>query len=337
MRKRIATIILAICCFAVFTGMNVSNNKEAKDKQRLKILCIGNSFNQDVMAYVPCILNELLPDAEITYGILYAGSAGLNDHIKWWNKDKPYTVFNYWKPDSKAWTRMSFETSKTLKQVLAMEDWDVITIQGVTGDIKNDSTIDEMIVQAKKLASILRDNAKESFSLVWFQWMARPVQSMTTWDVYDRINQATLKIMSDSEMGMSDVIPIGTAIQTARALPFLRDVSGYELLFTDMIHMQAGFPALLSAYTVAVKILEWLGKDPSDLIYSSWTPTSWNTVAINAADEMGSGMTHGEVEGITDKNIEFAKRIAIASVNSPLSIPNFSGSNWKIKPDRMEK
>lgn len=49
-------------------GYNDVGVKKSLKKSSLRILAIGNSFNQDVMAYLPPVLNEMLPDYNITYG-----------------------------------------------------------------------------------------------------------------------------------------------------------------------------------------------------------------------------------------------------------------------------
>lgn len=103
---KVLSLILTVNCLASASGERASQEMNLVDNtpDTLKILCIGNSFNQDVMAYLPPILREILPNTEITYGVLYSGSAGLRDHIEWYANNEAYTYFNYWGPTSKVLT-----------------------------------------------------------------------------------------------------------------------------------------------------------------------------------------------------------------------------------------
>ena len=124
-------------------GYNDVGVKKSLKKSSLRILAIGNSFNQDVMAYLPPVLNEMLPDYNITYGILYKSSAGIGKHVDMFSNNEKYTWFNYWKPGQKEWMR--YNNAYSLADVLALEEWDIITFQGTSRDVISEVGIKNMV------------------------------------------------------------------------------------------------------------------------------------------------------------------------------------------------
>lgn len=288
----------------------------AKDKS-IKILCIGNSFNQDTMAYLPRILSEVLPDVAFTYGTCYTGSAEIKDHINWFYENKVYTVFNYYDQPYDYWRRYTGRKARTLSQILEKQDWDIITIQGNSADVLTESDVNAMIADAKNLKTILKSNTRKSFDLVWFEWVSRPMGELSDSEMYDLIQSASLK--AAKELKIKTVIPVGSAFQNARQVPILAELGDSpqgNLLYSDNIHMQAGIPSLLAAYTTAAAILDKLGYDPELIMNSTWVPTDENVKQLRATRGNGGGMTHGYLTGITDENIYSIKLIAINTVKN---------------------
>lgn len=281
-------------------------------RKELKILCVGNSFNQDVMAYVPPILEELLPDVEITVATCYTSSASLQDHVDWFNAGTPYTVYNEWAAGATEWARYSASTAMTLQQVLDRNDWDIITMQGTSSDVLTDDDVDSLIVTpGRQLLRILQSNAQKPFEAMWFQWMGRPQGSYTALDMFGFINSATQSVMQ--KLGMLDYVPVGAAIQSARTNSVLGALGdGGDMLYSDAVHMQAGLPALIAAYTTALKVLEWYGRKYTGLYGSTFAPDSATVEAINCA-----GMTHGDPVGVDPTYIRAAQEIAVLAVRNP--------------------
>ena len=321
-------IPVLVIAFLVAAGVLVifmrdyKGNKE--EKKTIKILCVGNSFNQDVMAYLPPILNAMLPDVSITYGSLYSSGASLEDHINWYREDKPYTVFNYWKPGDEKWTRMSGKEKVTLKDVLALEDWNFITIQGNTKEVTSEEGVSSMLDHSRELMGILRGQEGEDATFVWFEWISRSQDDYDDEAMYRFISDASKKAMEDDELKV--MIPVGTAMQSARTNPDLAalgESDTHNLLYKDNIHMQAGLPALLATYTTALKIAEWYGEDPEKISFPDWLPTPESVREINASNGMGGGMTHGDPQGVTEEHLSLIKKIALSAVLHPGTVTDF--------------
>ena len=314
-------------------------------KPQLKMLVIGNSFDQDTMAYVPPILNELLPDYEITIRTLYSGSATMQNHVDWYNSNTPYTIKSTWEPDSQNWIRRN--PGGTLAETLA-EGWDLIALQGTSEEVATDSGTSSMLISAQKLLRILQTESQRPFAPVWFQWIGRQNGTIDSNHMFAQIDKATQRAMR--ELGIMDFIPVGAAFQSARSNPTLQPLgSGGNLMYSDGVHMNAGLPALLAAYTVALKILEWTGNKNIGIDKSTYLPKDSNNLSINALSLTWdseaeathiAGMTHGlaalgsseteplvyddaghsvTVQAVTDtvlENVKLIQRIATNAVNN---------------------
>lgn len=291
----------------------------------LKILCIGNSFTQDAMAYLPMVLSESLPETEVTVGVLHTSDSTLETHLQWIDEDKKYKVFNFWGPDRKAWRHFIKDKTVTLKRALELRDWDIITIQGNHMYVMSDEGNGQMLAEAARLSYWLRYNATKPFVLMWLEWVGRPVGELSADEMASKIQNASVR--AQSQLDIDAVVPIGDAFQTARQDEVLRTIgtgpSGY-LMYKDNVHMQAGLPALLASYTTAAAILHYYGLGVECIERSTWVPTNENVVKIRANNEEGTTFTHGLPEGVTPENVALAKKIARESV-----------LNWPVSPRFM--
>lgn len=281
----------------------------------LKILCVGNSFTQDTMAYLPVVLRESMPETEVTVGVLHTSNATLSNHLLWIGESTKYRAFDFWRPDRNAWKRFYSDKSVTLKRALELRDWDIITIQGSYANMESDEGIEHMLAEAARLSGWLRYNAQKPFALMWLEWVGRPFGEHSADEMAQKIHNASVR--AQSELDIAAVIPVGDAFQIAREDEALRKIgtgpSG-NLMYRDNVHMQAGLPALLASYTAAAAILHHYGLDVERIENAVWIPTEENVVKIRANNEEGSTFTHGFPEGVTAQNVALAKKIAAESV-----------------------
>lgn len=290
------------------------------NKKRINILSLGNSFTQDIFAYLPVVLNELLPDYAFCYGNGYRSSASLSDYIDVIDENKVLTWYNSWKVSSNKWTRYAGggSSEKTITEVLAAEQWDIIYVQG-TGSITDTSSMDtNVIIPARTLLTKLRSAVNTKFSFVTGQWLAPQayVPDMKSCMEYVKAN-----------MGFSKIFPIGTGIANARSNSTLAALGNSGDMLYDGTHQQSGLPALISSYVLALSLAEFLGERVS-VYNSSFVPTNENCIAINAYQEEGMvsplPMTHGDSVGVTTDNIRAAQEIATLAINNPLVISDCS-------------
>lgn len=323
-------------------------------RNTLNILVIGNSFSQDSFAYLPPVLNEILHDYSITYGVAYAESTELPEQVtdkinKTGESGKEYyNWFNYWEPGATKWER---EQNRTIEDVVARKKWDIIYLQP-GGSSSSDSVIRQNIINpGRTILNWLQDRNGGPFSLMVGNHLAKSDTSF--------VNLCNGMVRAKQWLGIRDFIPIGTAIQNARTnaewaklegegigtagatTAPIKDKDGnpvldeegkptyktpHPLLYKDCTHMQAGIPALIATYTIALKILECVGESHRGIYDSSFVPTTENCVAIGAGSESGgTKMTHGYPRGVTAENIKLAQEYAVLAVNNPTTVSN--GSN----------
>lgn len=287
--------------------------------KNLNILVLGNSFSQDSFAYLPPVLNELLPEYQITYGVAYSGSAGVQDHVDMYNEGTAYTWFNIWKPGSTMWTRYAGgggANEKTLADIVEMAQWDIIYTQpnGYLDDI-----VENAVVPGRKLLRLLNTIIDRQFVFMMGQWL-------TANEYVPDMAQAMNTIKTS--LGVNHIVPIGTGIANARTNETLNALGENGRMLYDGNHQQSGIPALISTYVLANFILRMLGFSNRSVYNSSFVPTTENCIAINAYKEEGMvtplPMTHGESVGVTTANIRAAQEIAALAVNNPFVISDCS-------------
>lgn len=285
----------------------------------IKVLCVGNSFNQDVMAYVPPILQEILPNTRFTFGILYEDGASYQDHLNMYTNSTDYGYWNIWKPGASMWLRYKDSTgnSKTLVEGLQYTNWDIILTQDTSGTVLDSNTVATSITHGRQLMRVIQDNIIAPAQMGLFAFVGRPYSSDGTdysaADMTQKVMDATDTIMQN--LGFRDYIPIANAIGSARTNDtFAALGNAGDLLFNN--HLQNGIGDLICAYVIALKILEWTGHGQKGIYGSTFVPTDANVSAINA-----DGMTHGTAVGIDDpENILAAQEIAALAVRNPTEI-----------------
>ena len=323
-------------------------------RKNLSILVIGNSFSQDSFAYLPPVLNEILHDYNITYGVAYTSGASIYDQVNTnpsasdaaaavIARGLKYTYFNYWDSTAVKWDRQNMV--KTFNDIMSMRKWDIIYLQPA-GSSSDDSVIKKNIITpGRTILRLLQDLNGGPFSLLVGQHLAQSETSFAC--LCNGMKRAK------EWLGVVDTIPIGVAIQNARTnaewaklegegigtagaqtAPYTDATTGetkyktpYPLLYKDCTHMQAGIPALIATYTIALKVLEILGESHRGIYGSTFVPTQEKCVAIGAGSPTGeTAMTHGYSRGIVDEttggilteNIKLAQEIAYLAVNNPM-------------------
>lgn len=200
----------------------------------LKVLAIGNSFSVDAMQY----LYKIAKDAGIEtviLGNLYIGGASLANHVSSFSNNM--TNYTYYKNTADQWTS---RPNSSLLYGLQDEEWDIITIQQVSGS----SGRPETYTQLDSLISIVQEHKTNSDArIVWHMTWAYQQNSTHGDFVHYSNNQLTMyqAIVSTVSSRIADhpaiqsVIPAGTAIQNLRT-SYLGDtltVDGYHL---SLIH-----------------------------------------------------------------------------------------------------
>ena len=273
------------------------------EKKQIKVLCIGNSFTQDCVAYMPFIAQELTDQVEITLGIAYNHGAGIDDYLGFFDKDEAEIRYNKKSPDKDEWTTTP---RQTIRQVLADEDWDVVTFQQNSSrqeDWSSYSGIDELI---HDVVSYIAATHEKDVIVGWL--MPQTIYRTTSSSSFDNLIGCVQRVMETTPV--SFVIPCGTAVHYARQTGLNKIGDGGGLTY-EGLHLQEGLPCLLAAYVTTMKILEICGVEYRPVIDDQTRPLQdW----VDAHDIPGK---NGMSVGVTDENCYLAQKLASKAIMYP--------------------
>ena len=190
-----------------------------------KILCIGNSYGDDSVKYIP--------ESMISYGMknvvvanLYIGGCSLETHAN--NAKEDAKAYEYRKYKDGEWTNTK---NTSLKEGIRDEDWDVIVFQQQSKRTGMWQTYQPFLNELLSYVRNLSD-ARFAFNMTW----AYPSDSKSSEFLqYDNDNEKMYKSITsvvgsriESDFNFDFVIPTGTAVQNA---------SDRLYLFRDNIHL----------------------------------------------------------------------------------------------------
>lgn len=329
----------------VFNSSNVAgthtsdalNNLAAEiegNKSKLNILVVGNSFDQDIFAYLPPVLIEAMPEYELNFCVLYESGADFAKHNQMFIDNEPYTWANVWNDGDTAWNRIHYQDNDamTLKTALAYKPWDMVFTQATTSDVQTDALIESnVITNGRKMMRAIQANAIAPFNFYYIEWIGRGDTDTEINSNYNEIHNSLYKTIN--EIGFSDYVPVGTAIQNARTNSVLKAAGeGVSMLYTDNVHIQAGLGALTCTYVLADFILKKCGK-PNGINASSFYPSTVKAEEIHAKPINGLvGMTHGitPAGNLTVLNLRAAMEIASLTINNPQHITDCSNIREQV-------
>ena len=271
------------------------NNPLPVGKDCLRVLCIGSSYTEDALTYVPHILQGTeIPNSSYS---IYKAIIGASTLETWWN-----TVANN---DTiqllyVAGSRMSLERG-VWKDLLA-QPWDVISLRQFFGDAADYATFTPWL---QKLIDFIREKCPNKN--VTFAWQ-------TAWSCselyppYKKSHESWIKIsLVVQQMVMTDgidvLIPAGTAIQNARA----SSLNTSSELTRDGTHLDLGIGCYIASCT---------------LVQSLFAPVFGITVLGNEVIPLMRTSSDAiyPSQPVTEENREECQRCAIAAVNSPFAI-----------------
>jgi hypothetical protein len=204
-RKIIAAVLamLSVSCFGA--------DDAAKPKESLKVLMIGNSFSICTLKEMPSIAKSM--NLKLDLASLYIGGCSLKRH---WNNVVASTnaAFKPYRFDRTA-DGVEIKTRKVsnIPAALAMDKWDIVTIQQVSSDSWN---LDSFYPYGDLLVEKIRELAPQAKIVVQETWSYPPWNKRLKKFGFDHIEMYTrLKkaYASFAKKHSFDVIPVGTAAE----------------------------------------------------------------------------------------------------------------------------
>lgn len=293
------------------TDMEIGLYAYDSDKQ-LKVLCIGNSYTNDCVAYAPLVM-ENIAGVSVTMGTSYSSGASIDDYIDWFDNDT--AALSYYKYVGRSGKWDDGVSSKTIKQIIADEDWDIITFQQKSmsaGTLSSFANLNSLIDK------VLTYNASVHSKPVRIGWLMPQLRlSVISTVTYEDVISCVENILSTTPVDF--VIPCGTAVQTARGTSLNSIGTSGGLTADENGHLQAGLPSLLASYVVALKLLDICGEAYHGILWENTRPNSTWITAHNTPQENGPSV------GVSDANCYLAQKCAVAAIKKPLEVSLIGG------------
>lgn len=214
----------------------------------LKILAIGNSFSDNALKYLPALAKKLGIE-EVYVGKLYIGSCDIDKHWQYAQTGGEYGSFQINTGDG--WVN---QDTKTLKYALECYDWDIITMQQVSGKSGMESSLGNLqnlidFVNANKT----NPNAKLYWHMTWAYSQFTGHGSFANYNndqmtMYQAIVDLTKNCIVPNEC-FAGIIPAGTAVQNYRGTYINNSVMESDYItMSDGYHLR-NFSEVLAAMT----------------------------------------------------------------------------------------
>ena len=221
-------------CFLVFSavflitmaagcgGRNGNPEEDAAGAAPYRILAIGNSFSQDAMRYMYDILvKNGAPAKDIVLVNAYMSGQSLKGH----SLNAQYDLFTYERQSFGTKGAITSVPNAKLKDIIASNDWDYITLQQASADSGKSDTYKEDEIEFL-LDFIKEHSTNPDVKVGWHTtWAYAENYDNTAFDGYSRdqiimynciMEAVQEKIVPNT--GFNFIIPVGTAIQNARVV-----------------------------------------------------------------------------------------------------------------------
>lgn len=218
MKKYFSLLILVLLILLGACGKNGTTPSPKELREVKKVLAIGNSFSHNSIEYLTTVIDADVKMTDIVIGHIHIGGSSLETHILNAKTDsKAYAYDKYIKgSDARAYPKLS------VKDALNDEEWDVVTIQQVSGKSGIASTYNPHLGE---LVDYIKTNSlNKNVKIVWHMTWAYQKDSNHA----DFVNYANDQVMmyenivvtTESTVLSNDyinfVIPSGTSIQNLR-------------------------------------------------------------------------------------------------------------------------
>lgn len=311
-------------------------------QKELKILCFGNSFTLDSMAYAPFLLKDIAEHCKLTIGVAYISGSPLAQHLAYlsgesvvqgtttyyteggvYKKDANGTIstvtYTYYKNVNGApWTT---QNNAQIDDFINDEAWDIVTFQQASAQsYKEWATYFEPYIYKihESLANVL-DNP--NFRIGWL--LTHGASGGSDQGYYDRwLGTARNAQRVMDKTGASVLFPYGTAVQNLRTTSLISLGDGeHHNLTVDDAHLQDGIGCLCAAYANTLVLLQLFGEDTKGVIGNTIRPdAAW----LTANSVPGTSLGQSGVIGITDANCFLAQMAAIKGVMAPYEVTDIN-------------
>ena len=246
-------------------------------KPKISYLAIGNSVNQDVVAYIPYLLKELYGDSvDFEIGIAFIGSYTIKDYVEQViTKQKKIEIYSY-ANNTDIWT--NYNNTYYLEDILSLHQWNIISFQMYQTRTIVSAHIED-VTFAPQLLNYIKSKAIQDC-------------------VFGFVTPATYTDMRDKYIEWQQIVLTNCALDffidygATKELMIKKGISS-SLMTTDGYHSNEGFPCIslsLTAIHVLAKLINI--KDKSSNLKNRMTAAKHST--LNIPNQNGSFTTTTE-------------------------------------------
>lgn len=302
----------------------IAQDKTAKE---INILCLGNSFTEDTMSYVPYLLAESgIKGYTFNIYMTYISGASLADYKEYVEGGTPASEKN---PKLHVSTNGSPWASQSLPsflELIAMKNWDLVTIQQ-GGSINYTSYDTNFKPYINAICQQIQRKANTGVKIGYIMSHASYVNTTDTLSFdtettrlqerfegtneYPGIAANARRVMEETPVSI--LLPYGTAVQNLRTASYLNELGTKGHLSHDHIHLTDGLPCLVAAYANALTILSYCIGDKTILSSPINPIRAWLT------EKNVPSSTNGPV-GLTAYNRRVAQTCAMLAIKKPFEI-----------------
>ena len=188
-------------------------------KKNLKVLMIGNSFSESVLAYLPQMVKADASRLKLRLRQAYIGGCSIERHLQEYDRAlaepryRPYLT-NLPLPGAPRHSKLKWEAN--VPEMLKEDAWDIVTIQQASHQSWRPETYGK---DAERLISIIRELAPTAEIIVHKTWAYRkdsPLLAewhLTQHQMFQRLSAAYDKLATDHKFRL---IPVGEAVELFR-------------------------------------------------------------------------------------------------------------------------
>ena len=276
----------------------------------MKVLILGNSYAQDSAAYAPFILEGITDKIDLTLGISYYSGATLSDYSDFFDNDTALLEYDKHYYGAARWI---IAENRTVKQILADEDWDVIVFHQASpkyADIDSFSVLNDLIDKVVVYKASVHNKPLR------LGWLAAQLR-LSTGVTFEQQQACVQEILAKTPIDF--VIPCGTAVANARQIPALDGLGDKGHMTADTNgHLQEGLPCLPSNYVTVLKLLELAGLNCYGVLGEQTRPDAAWLAAHVIPGQNGSPVGLGLSD--TEANVLLAQKCAVSAVKDPFAV-----------------
>lgn len=293
---------------------------------RLRVLCLGNSFTQNAVGYVPFIIEKLAPKLKLTIAMACIDGAGLVQQCASLTGETQYLDGTAYTPKTYAYykytpgvTAWSSASGRSAESVLTDEEWDIVTMQqNGSNAFKDYGIYYAPYLMKAQLAALSYLHAGVRFG--WLLTHGAYSDDLSTLHTRWQNTANNAATVTESSMA-TEIFPYGTAIENLRTALGATTVSDTPGLMADTFHLQEGIGCLCAAYTIALSLMRLAGLRTGVLGDTTHPDTAWITARAIPGTHYGSS---GTVTGITEVNCRLAQTAAQLALLHPYRLSSIT-------------